>query len=187
MGISSSGPHSNGFSLIRKLVEVSGVSYSDKCAFDASKSWGEVLIEPTRIYVNPVLEALRGGLINGLAHITGGGFVENVPRCMPDDCRAEIDASAWVLPPVFQWLREVGNLPGPELARTFNCGVGMIAIVSPENVEGAKEALGSAGDEVFEIGVISAQDGPAQAVMTASPGAWGYDDGWTAVTGAHDS
>ncbi|CDO73468.1 hypothetical protein BN946_scf185013.g103 [Trametes cinnabarina] len=160
LGLPSSGVHSNGFSLVRKVVALSGLSYTDPCPWDASRTLGAALLEPTRIYVKSVLPAAQAGLLKGMSHITGGGFVENVPRVLPKGTGCFIDAAAWELPPVFRFLMRHGRVAPLEMARTFNNGVGMILVVAPDKVERAIEALRGAGQkEVFRIGEITAQPG----------------------------
>jgi phosphoribosylformylglycinamidine cyclo-ligase len=120
---------------------------------------GEVLLEPTRIYVRSLLPLVQEGRIKGLAHITGGGLLENIPRVLPDDLAAEIDASRWTLPPVFAWLGREARLDRDEMARTFNCGIGMVAVVAPEAVERVATELASHGETVFRIGAIVPRGG----------------------------
>ena len=146
LGLASSGLHSNGYSLVRKIVAQSSAGY-DKAA----------LLEPTRIYVKPLLAAIRAtGAIKGLAHITGGGLPGNVPRCLPDGLRARLDAQRWKAPAVFGWLREAGNVPTEDMLRTFNCGIGMIVVVEAKDAALVTKALTDAGEQVDEIGVIEA-------------------------------
>ncbi|KAI9222173.1 phosphoribosylglycinamide synthetase [Blastocladiella britannica] len=155
LALPSSGVHSNGYSLVRHIVEKSaGLAYSDPCPWDASaKSIAHALLEPTKIYVKPLLPAVRSGKIKGLAHITGGGFPENIPRVLPDHLGIAIDARTWTLPPVFQWLRKAGNVAGPEMLRTFNCGIGMVMVVAPEDVDAVTAMI--TGDTVLRIGEIT--------------------------------
>jgi phosphoribosylformylglycinamidine cyclo-ligase len=162
LGIASSGIHSNGFSLVRRIVELSGLGYDAPAPFDDTRSLGEALLTPTRIYVRPILAALKetSGL-KGLAHITGGGFVDNIPRVLPEGLSAEIDLSEVPVPPVFGWLARTGGVAEAEMLRTFNCGVGMIAVVSPEEAEAVAAALASDGDEVVRLGtLVSDPEGP---------------------------
>ncbi|MBX3494383.1 MAG: phosphoribosylformylglycinamidine cyclo-ligase, partial [Parvibaculum sp.] len=130
LGLASSGFHSNGYSLVRRIVEDSRISYSAPFPGGGGASIGEVLLTPTRIYVKSVLKAIREtGAIKALAHITGGGFVENIPRVLPDGLAAEIEGASWEMPPVFRWLMELGGIDDTEMGRTFNCGIGMIVVV----------------------------------------------------------
>jgi len=155
LGLTSSGVHSNGYSLVRRIVERSGAGYSDPAPFDADRSLGETLIAPTRIYVKPLLAAFaetRG--IKALAHITGGGFVENIPRVLPDTMRADIDLFAVPVPPVFGWLAQAGGVAEAEMLRTFNCGIGMIVVVSDADAAAVSAILQSAGETVVPLGRI---------------------------------
>ncbi|WP_447910065.1 phosphoribosylformylglycinamidine cyclo-ligase [Brevundimonas bullata] len=156
IGLASSGPHSNGYSLIRKVVEKSGLAWSDDAPFAKDRTLAQALMEPTRIYVKPVLPLMKAGLIKGAAHITGGGLIENPPRCITEGLQAAFDWNAWALPPVFEWLGQVGGISDHELRRTFNCGVGFILIVSPENAEPVLAALLNAGEEAFICGQLEA-------------------------------
>jgi phosphoribosylformylglycinamidine cyclo-ligase len=152
LALPSSGIHSNGFSLVRRIVERSGLRVSDKAPFAKKKSLGAALLTPTRIYVRQVLEAIRGtGAIKALAHITGGGLTENIPRVLPKRLAAEIGLGSFTPPPVFAWLQREGNLDQTEMLRTFNCGIGMIIVVAPQD---AKRVLRSFGREAMEVGVI---------------------------------
>ncbi len=154
LGLASSGPHSNGYSLVRRVVERSGLKYSDKAPF-AGTSLGEALLEPTRIYVKQVLQAVHAtGAIKGLAHITGGGLPGNVPRCLPDGLRARLDARRWTAPAVFRWLHEVGQVPTDDMLRTFNCGLGMIVVTAAADAERVAKALTDAGETVHHVGTI---------------------------------
>ena len=165
LGLASSGLHSNGFSLVRKVVELQGLDYAAPAPFDAQRTLGEALLEPTRIYVKSCLAAIRGGGVRALAHITGGGLIENLPRVLPDGLAARLDASAWPEPPVFGWLAEAGGIARHEMYRTFNCGIGMALIAAPGSSAAVLAALAGDGDAVFEIGRIAARgDGPAVTV-----------------------
>ena len=158
LGLASSGLHSNGFSLVRRVVEVSRLDYAGRAPFaDTSRSdvsLGAALLVPTRLYVKSCLAAHRAGLLKGLAHITGGGFTENIPRVLPNGLGAAIDATAWKLPPVFRWLAEAGNIAPAELGRTFNCGIGMVAIVDPKNTDRAERVFRDHGETVYRIGRV---------------------------------
>ena len=129
IGLASNGVHSNGFSLVRKIIERSNVSYFDPAAWDRSLSVGESLLTPTRIYVKSIMKVHEKGLLLGLAHITGGGLVENIPRMLPEHLAAEVDIASWQLPPVFKWLKKEGNIASTEMARAYNNGIGMVAVV----------------------------------------------------------
>ena len=156
IGLASSGPHSNGYSLIRKVVEKSGLAWGDDAPFAKDQSLAQALMEPTRIYVKPVLPLMKADLIKGAAHITGGGLIENPPRCIAEGLEASFDWDAWPMPAVFQWLAETGGVSDHEMRRTFNCGVGFILIVAPENVEPVLAALLNAGETAFVCGQLQA-------------------------------
>ena len=156
IGLGSSGPHSNGYSLIRKVVEKSGLSWADDAPFAKDRTLAQALMEPTRIYVKPVLPLMKAGLVKGAAHITGGGLIENPPRCIAEGLQARFDWNAWPMPHVFRWLGEVGGISDHELRRTFNCGIGFILIVSPENAEPVLASLLEAGEIAFVCGQLEA-------------------------------
>ena len=158
LGILSSGPHSNGYSLIRRLVLKSGLAYRDEAPFAPGRSIGEALLQPTRIYVKPVLAALRATKsIKALAHITGGGLIENVPRVLANNKVAEIDLTAIPCPPVFGWLQQIGQISEHEMLRTFNCGIGMIAVTDEARAGAVKDSLERAGESVVMLGPIDAR------------------------------
>jgi len=159
LGLPSSGAHSNGFSLVRKIVSVSGLEYSSPCPWDPSVTLGAALLEPTKIYVKALLPAIRKGLLNGLSHITGGGFLENIPRVLPSGTGCYIDARAWELPPVFKWLMKDGRVQPLEMARTFNNGIGMILIVSPDKVDEAIQTIQASGEQVYRVGEVITGEG----------------------------
>jgi len=154
LGLASSGAHSNGYSLIRKLIEKSGIDFESD--FHGRK-FKDVVMEPTRIYVKSLLKLIEAMPVKGMAHITGGGITENIPRVLPAGLTAEIRADGWQLPPLFQWLQAQGNIVPSELYKTFNCGIGMAVIVAKEHVTQAKQLLEASGETVFEIGHIRAQ------------------------------
>jgi len=171
LGLASNGLHSNGFSLVRKVVEASGLDYTAPAPFAEGRSLGESLLEPTRIYVKSSLAAIRAGGVHGLAHITGGGLLENIPRVMADTLEARLDAGAWPLPPVFSWLAGQGGIERQEMARTFNCGIGMAVIVSADRADELEKIFRNAGETVYAIGRISAHEG---------------DGPWVRIDGAED-
>lgn len=156
IGLASTGPHSNGYSLVRKVVEKSGLAWGDDAPFAKDRSLAQALMEPTRIYVKPVLPIMKAGLVKGAAHITGGGLIENPPRCIAEGLQARFDWNAWPMPAVFQWLAEIGGISDHEMRRTFNCGVGFILIVAPENAEPVLAALLNAGEVAFVCGQLEA-------------------------------
>jgi phosphoribosylformylglycinamidine cyclo-ligase len=165
LGLASSGPHSNGYSLIRRLVEVSGLRYADKAPFALGLTLGEALLMPTRIYVKPVLAALKATEgIKALAHITGGGFLENIPRVLPANTVAEIDLAQVPSPPVFGWLQKTGGVGEREMLRTFNCGIGMICVVAPGSASEAARVFEAQGERVVKLGTVAARDGSEEQV-----------------------
>jgi phosphoribosylformylglycinamidine cyclo-ligase len=153
IGIAASGAHSNGYSLIRKILERSKVSLNQN--FDG-RSLGEVLLEPTRIYVKPLLELMQKIPVHALAHITGGGLLENVPRVLPAGLRANININSWLRPPIFDWLQEQGNIADREMYRTFNCGIGMLVCVASDNMDETVNLLNEMGETAWVIGQIDA-------------------------------
>jgi phosphoribosylformylglycinamidine cyclo-ligase len=154
LGLASNGIHSNGFSLVRRIIEAQGLSLAAPAPFDPRRSLGEALLTPTRIYARSCLAAARGGRVKALAHITGGGLYENIPRVLPPGLVAELDARSWPFPPVFHWLADVGRIPDAEMARTFNCGIGMMAVVASEDAGAVADAFASAGEVVYTIGCV---------------------------------
>jgi phosphoribosylformylglycinamidine cyclo-ligase len=156
LGLASSGPHSNGFSLIRRIVEQSRADLHAQLPGSAT-TLGDALMAPTRIYVKPLLALARAMQVKGMAHITGGGLTENIPRILPEGLQARIDASRWPRPPVFDWLQQHGQVADAEMHRVFNCGIGMVVIIAPRDVERAIAWLGDAGEQVHRIGEIVAQ------------------------------
>ncbi|QDG78013.1 phosphoribosylformylglycinamidine cyclo-ligase [Labrenzia sp. PHM005] len=157
LGLASSGVHSNGYSMVRKIIELSGLDWSAQAPFDSTKTLGEALMEPTKIYVKPLLAALKATSgIKALAHITGGGLPENLPRVLPDGSSARIDLSKITVPPVFSWLGEKGGVAEAEMLRTFNCGIGMVVVVDAAEAASVQKVLEDAGETVAEIGRIEA-------------------------------
>ena len=155
LGLASSGPHSNGYSLVRKLLEVSG---ADLAADFHGQPFGHALLEPTRIYVKPLLALMAELEIKGMAHITGGGLTENIPRVLPDGTAVAIEVASWTLPPVFQWLQQAGHVSDLEMRRTFNCGIGMVVIVASGDAERAAGFLTARGETVYRLGEVVATD-----------------------------
>jgi phosphoribosylformylglycinamidine cyclo-ligase len=168
LGLMSSGVHSNGYSLVRKLVGDSGLAWDAPAPFEPGKSLGEALLAPTVIYVPQCLALVRAGLAKGFAHITGGGLTENIPRVLPDGLGVSLDAAAWALPPVFRWMAGVGGIPADELARTFNCGIGMVAIVAADKADAAAALLGGA----VRIGQVVRAAGEARVEIANTGTAW---------------
>jgi phosphoribosylformylglycinamidine cyclo-ligase len=162
LGLASDGVHSNGYSLVRKVVERTGLSWDATAPF-ADAPLGEALLAPTRIYVRPALAAIRTGGVRALAHITGGGVTENLPRVLPDGLGARIDLGAWRLSPVFAWLAAEGGLSRDEMLRTFNAGIGMVLVVGPGSLGAVTEALAQEGEAVLRLGTVE----PGQGVRYA--------------------
>ncbi len=162
LGLASDGVHSNGYSLVRRIVEQSGLAWHADCPWGTG-TLGEALLTPTRLYVKGAVKAVRQDAVHALAHITGGGLTENVPRALPDGLRADIDLNAWTLPPVFQWLANEGGMAEAEMLKTFNAGIGMVAICPPDQAEAARGAFEADGHTVFDIGRITQGDGVAYA------------------------
>jgi phosphoribosylformylglycinamidine cyclo-ligase len=158
LGLASDGVHSNGYSFVRKVVALSGLGWDAPCPF-ATGTLGEALLTPTRLYVKPALAALRAGGVHGLAHITGGGLTENLPRVLPEGLGARIDLSVWALPPVFRWLAETSGMEEAELLKTFNCGIGMIAVVAADRAEALTAALEAEGERVCVLGAVEPGQG----------------------------
>ncbi|WP_370981345.1 phosphoribosylformylglycinamidine cyclo-ligase [Agaribacterium sp. ZY112] len=156
LGLASSGPHSNGYSLLRKIIDVTGASLEDQVG---ERSLGEALLEPTRIYVKPILELLKEVPVSALSHITGGGLLENIPRVLPESSKAIIDCSSWSMPEIFRWAQRGGNIDATEMYRTLNCGIGMIIALPEEHISKAREILEAHGETVYEIGSIASHDG----------------------------
>jgi phosphoribosylformylglycinamidine cyclo-ligase len=163
IGLPSSGLHSNGFSLARKVVVLSGLGWDAPAPFAPDRTLGEALLEPTRIYVKPILAVLRRtGALKALAHITGGGFPDNIPRVLPDGVSAEVDLTAWTLPAVFGWLSRTGGVGAAEMLRTFNCGVGMVVVVAAADADRVIAAFTAEGEAAFRLGALVERDGGAR-------------------------
>jgi phosphoribosylaminoimidazole synthetase len=155
IGLAASGPHSNGYSLIRRIVERSGLGWEASAPFAEGESLAEALLTPTRIYVRTVLPHLKAGYVLGLAHITGGGLVENPPRAIAEGLVPRFDWNAWTLPPVFEWLQAAGGVSEAEMRRTFNCGLGLVLIVDPHQVPDVLEGLARAEEDAFVVGELA--------------------------------
>ena len=179
LGMASSGVHSNGFSLVRRLAADKGWKLDRPALFDPDRLLIEALLAPTRIYVKSLLPTARAGRIKGLAHITGGGLLENVPRVLPENLHATIDASSWPQPRLMAFLQAQGNIEPEEMARTFNCGIGMVAIVAPDEADSVAAALAAAGETVFRIGQV--ESGTRGCTVTGGAETWFARDGWSAV------
>ncbi|KZY70142.1 phosphoribosylformylglycinamidine cyclo-ligase [Oleiphilus sp. HI0071] len=163
IGLGSSGPHSNGYSLIRKIIEVSGADLEDE--LESGESIASALMQPTRIYVKNLLKLIAEQPVHALSHITGGGLLENLPRVLPEGCKAVIDTSSWDLPPVFKWLQKNGNVEATEMYRTFNCGVGMVVCVPQAAAPKSIELLSELGENAWVIGSIESKGDAEDAVV----------------------
>jgi phosphoribosylformylglycinamidine cyclo-ligase len=171
LGLASSGVHSNGFSLVRRII-------ADQ-QWDLGDGLGDALLAPTRIYVRALLPLVQRGAVRGLAHITGGGLLENIPRVLPDGCHAVVDTIGWDLPPIFARLQDGGSIAAEEMARTFNCGIGMAAIVSQAEVDNVAEALRNAGETIHRIGLVEA--GTRGCTVRGGGGTWNSAEPWSAT------
>ena len=166
IGIASSGSHSNGFSLIRRIIEVTGADLRAALVDGSSTTLGDALLAPTRIYVKPMLALMKRVRVKGMAHITGGGLVLNVPRMLPDGVQARLDRARWPRPPLFDWLQTQGRIDDDEMHRVFNCGLGMVLAVAPADVAATIEALNADGEQAFDVGeVVVRPNGAAHAVV----------------------
>lgn len=163
IGLASSGPHSNGYSLIRKILEVSGADLANTEV--AGQPLGKTLLKPTRLYVKPLLQLIKQVPVHAMAHITGGGLLENLPRVLPDNAKAVIDLHSWQQPAIFDWLQQQGNISTEEMHRTFNCGIGMVVCVPEAAVASALSSLAAAGEEASVIGTIQAASGESHAEL----------------------
>jgi phosphoribosylformylglycinamidine cyclo-ligase len=181
LGLASSGVHSNGFSLVRRIIAERGWSLDEPLPSQAGKALGDMLLEPTRIYVRELLPAIQKGRIKGLAHITGGGLLENIPRVLPENCHAVVDTGLWDLPAIFALLQEGGNVAPEELARTFNCGIGMAVIVSEDKADELLSDQSGSG-AAHRIGCIDA--GPRGCTVQGKAGTWKSTEDWSATHNA---
>ncbi|WP_187147198.1 phosphoribosylformylglycinamidine cyclo-ligase [Thiobacillus denitrificans] len=162
LGLASSGAHSNGYSLVRKLIELSGIALDSDFH---GRPFADAVMAPTRIYVKPLLSLMQALAVKGMAHITGGGITGNLPRCLPDGVAARIDASSWTRPPLFDWLQQAGNVEPGEMLRTFNCGIGMCVVVAAADAQSAVAHLQASGETVWQIGEIVARPAGAEQVL----------------------
>jgi phosphoribosylformylglycinamidine cyclo-ligase len=182
LGLGSSGVHSNGFSLVRRLIAERGWKLDQAFPSAAGQTLGEILLEPTRIYVRSLLPLVQQGRVKGLAHITGGGLLENIPRVLPDGCHGVVDIGSFELPPLFTYLQEGGRIAPGEMARTFNCGIGMAVIVAASDVSTVRTSLEQAGETVCEIGRIDA--GHRGCTVSGRAGSWGSSEDWSVTHNA---
>ena len=172
LGLASSGCHSNGFSLIRKILEKAHLKYIDPAPWDRNQTVGQSLLMPTRIYVKALLELIEKNLVKGMAHITGGGLWENVPRMLPEELAAEMDAERWECPDVLKWLKRAGGVGDYEFARTFNTGLGMVLVVDEASVEEAKRLLEEGGERVWRVGQLAKREGEGERCVVRKMGRW---------------
>jgi phosphoribosylformylglycinamidine cyclo-ligase len=182
LGLASSGAHSNGFSLIRRIIEQQGWDLGETFPSENGRTLADALLEPTRIYVRSLLPLVQQKRVKGLAHITGGGLLENIPRVVPDGCHAFVETDRWQLPLIFSLLQEGGRIAPQEMARTFNCGIGMAVIVSPNDADEVASNLESAGETVLEIGRI--ERGPRGCSVLGKAGSWNSAGDWSATHNA---
>jgi phosphoribosylformylglycinamidine cyclo-ligase len=173
LGLAASGVHANGFSLVRRVLDAEELDVSAAAPFADGRTVADALLTPTRIYVRPVLAAIHCGGVHALAHITGGGLLENIPRVLPDGLGVRLAAAAWPLPPVFRWLRRVAALDWAEMARTFNCGLGMVVIVDAAAASEVAATLRRSGEDVFLVGEVApASPGAPRVVIAGAEAAW---------------
>ncbi|KAF2158216.1 phosphoribosylformylglycinamidine cycl [Myriangium duriaei CBS 260.36] len=171
LGLASNGVHSNGFSLVRKVIEHVGLSFHDPCPWQSGQNVGQALLVPTRIYVKPLLQVVKKDLVKGMAHITGGGLFDNIPRMLPKTLAAELDAKTWEIPEVLRWLKKAGNVEAREFARTWNTGLGMVLVVAGDKVEETKSTLEAAGEKVFVVGKLTKRG--EEEVVVRNMDVWG--------------
>ncbi|MGE0736829.1 MAG: phosphoribosylformylglycinamidine cyclo-ligase [Alphaproteobacteria bacterium] len=172
LGLASSGVHSNGYSLVRRVAAKAGVAYDAPAPFEPGVSLGEALLRPTKIYVRSCLAAVAAGGVKAMAHITGGGLYENIPRVLPHTLSAELDLNAWTPTPVFRWLAQAGNVARDEMARTFNCGIGMMMVTAAQDAAQVTAVLAREGETVHRIGRIVRRDSDHGAVLVGGTAAW---------------
>jgi phosphoribosylformylglycinamidine cyclo-ligase len=179
IGLASSGVHSNGFSLVRRLAADKGWKLARPALFDPDRLLIDALLEPTRIYVKSLLPVIRAGKVHALAHITGGGLLENIPRVLPEGLHARIDAAAWPQPRLMAFLQAQGHIEPGELARTFNCGIGMALIVARDDVRSITQALENTGEQIFEIGQV--EPGERGCTLAGPAESWSSREAWSAT------
>jgi phosphoribosylaminoimidazole synthetase len=179
LGLASSGVHSNGYSLVRRLAADKGWKLDRPALFDNEVLLIDALMAPTRIYVKSLLPLVRAGMINALAHVTGGGLLENIPRVLPDGAHAVVNADAWEQPRLMAFLQAQGHIEPEEMARTFNCGVGMVLAVDEAHVAAVTKALQDAGETVFTVGAV--QEGDKGCTVSGSAGTWSAKADWSAT------
>ena len=172
LGLPSSGLHANGFSLARQLLARAGIGYGAPTPFSPARTWAEELLTPTRIYAGPCQKLHAAGLVKGFAHITGGGLVENIPRMLPGGLSVALDPSSWPLPPVFAWMAGHAGVPADEMARVFNCGLGMVAVVGADRADHAVAMLRGDGEEAYRVGEIREWGAGRRVVLADPEAAW---------------
>jgi phosphoribosylformylglycinamidine cyclo-ligase len=172
LGLASSGVHSNGFSLVRKIAAQEKLDWKSSAPFDASRTLGDALLEPTRIYVRAALQAVKTGHVKAMAHITGGGLLENIPRVLPEGLGVTLDAKSWQAPPVFRWLAKAGNIDANEMARTFNCGIGLVMIVAADHIDEVTKILTKAGEKTFRMGAVEKNTTPGRVTLQNADSVW---------------
>jgi phosphoribosylformylglycinamidine cyclo-ligase len=173
LGLPSSGFHSNGYSLVRKVVSIAGLKYTDPAPFETNQSLGEALLTPTRIYIKPCLALVHANLAHGFAHITGGGLLENIPRVLPKDLAVELGAETLPLPSMMTWLGETGGMSAEEMARTFNCGIGMVVIVAEGDEQAALDILAENGENARRLGTVVPRNNGEAVKIDGLSEAWG--------------
>jgi phosphoribosylformylglycinamidine cyclo-ligase len=169
IGLASNGLHSNGFSLARKILEKSGLTFQSLAPFNAETTLGEAMLVPTRMYVKSCLAAIKGGGVHALAHITGGGLTENIPRVLPLGLGVELDAAEWVVPDLLKWVAKTGGVASDEMNRTFNCGVGMVCVIAADRVKHLRRIFEKNGEHVFTIGNVINISGDTPTVQITNP------------------
>ena len=172
LGLPSSGLHANGFSLVRRLLAREGAEYGAPAPFAPGRTWADELLVPTRIYAGPCLKLHAAGLVKGFAHVTGGGLVENIPRALPDGLAAALEPAAWPLPPVFGWLAGPAGVPAGEMARVFNCGLGMIAVAGADRAGEAAALLAADGEAAYRVGEVRERGDGGRVVLAGPEAAW---------------
>ena len=172
LGLASNGLHSNGFSLVRKIIEQMGMDLNTPAPFDGSRSLGQALLEPTRIYVQPVLGAVKTGKVKALAHITGGGLLENIPRILPKGLGVWLSTKSWPVPAVFKWLAKEASISAKDMARTFNCGLGMIVITAAEDAEELMRFFTDVGETIYRVGEVEKNLGDNRISLQGMESSW---------------
>lgn len=173
IGLASSGVHSNGYSLVRHILDRSGIRYDAPAPFDSSKNMADILLEPTRIYIQSLLPLVKSRkILKGLAHITGGGLLENIPRVLPDGLGVTLDAPSWSIPTIFTWLQKTGAVAPEDMARTFNCGIGMVVIVDPSDVSEVLNHLKTAGETASIIGTVTPHNSGERVLINGWDSVW---------------